>query len=112
MRFSIRGKLSCFTPLFRNIGILLAFVIGAAADYTVVPCIFILFPLLFVCTFSFLPNSPQFYLLRGENEVRSISMNFSCSKKFVILRYFMPTNFGKNSLTLIFHTFFLDVIAS
>lgn len=79
---NIRGKLSCFTPLFRNIGILLAYVIGAAADYTVVPCIFVLVPLLFVCSFSFVPNTCQFHLLRGENDVRALIIHFYARKCF------------------------------
>lgn len=67
---SVRGRLGCYTPLARNIGILLAYVVGAAMEYRVIPCIFVVVPILFAIGFATLPNTPQYYLLKGEQKVR------------------------------------------
>lgn len=59
-----------FTALARNTGILLIFIVGSVAEYFLVPCIFIFFPIVFLFCFVPLPNSPQFYLfLQGNAEV-------------------------------------------
>ncbi|XP_055295168.1 facilitated trehalose transporter Tret1-like [Sitodiplosis mosellana] len=73
---NIRGRLGCFTPLARNIGILMAYIVGAAVNYFIVPCIFIFIPILFVVCFSFLPNTPQYHLLRGESKEAEDSLKF------------------------------------
>lgn len=67
--FSIRGKLGSLATLSRNTGVLIMFIVGAVVDYHSVPCIFILFPVVYLILFSLLPNTPQFYLLKGDLQV-------------------------------------------
>lgn len=69
--FSVRGRLGCYTPLARNIGILFAYIVGAFVSYSTVPCVFIIVPILFAICFSFLPNTPQYHLLKGDLTVGS-----------------------------------------
>lgn len=66
---SIRGMLSsCFALCF-NIGIMLGYAGGAFLDYNVEPFVMLSLPILFLCTFVFLPNSPQQLLRNNKTEV-------------------------------------------
>ncbi|XP_055295469.1 facilitated trehalose transporter Tret1-like [Sitodiplosis mosellana] len=73
---NVRGRLGCYTPLARNIGILTAYILGAFVSYYTVPCIFVIVPILFVISFTFLPNTPQYHLLRGESKKAEDSLKF------------------------------------
>lgn len=68
----IRGRLGSVSHLTRNSGVLIGFLVGAVVDYRTLPCIFAVVPLVFGILFFFLPNTPQFYLQKGQNKVRPI----------------------------------------
>lgn len=59
---------SCLTLWF-NTGIMLGYIGGAFLDYEVEPYVMLSLPLLFLCTFVFLPNSPQNLLRNNKTEV-------------------------------------------
>lgn len=66
----VRGRLGSFAQLGRNVGILIAYILGAFLQYKTIPCILVFVPIIFVISFSLLPNTPQYYLRKGENEVK------------------------------------------
>lgn len=68
--FSIRGRLSSFLYLSRNIGILFSYVIGSFIQYKYLPCICVLIQVIYAAIFIFLPNTPKFHLERHEIQVR------------------------------------------
>lgn len=72
---SIRGRLSSIIQLSRNTGILIAYIVGAVVDYELIPCIFVLFPLLYIICFAFLPNTPQHYLLKNRIQVMQVHVS-------------------------------------
>ena len=75
------------TPFTRNIGILIAFIVGASVDYKYVPCIYIIFPIIFGIAFILFPNSPQYHLKRAQFQV-SLTHNFdlvNCSSQLRII---------------------------
>lgn len=67
--FSIRGRLSSIGTVIRNLGVLNGFILGAFINYAYVPCICIIFPIVFMVVFSILPNTPQYHLHRGRIQV-------------------------------------------
>lgn len=69
--FSIRGRLGSVMLFMRNIGILIAYILGATLDFKQIPFICICFPIIFGFTFIWLPNTPLFNLQNGRLEVRS-----------------------------------------
>lgn len=66
---SIRGRLGSLPLLFRNIGILIAYILGAMVDYKYIPWICVTIPIVFIVYFMTLPNTSQYYLQRGSFEV-------------------------------------------
>lgn len=68
-KHSIRGRLCTFSLLFRNIGVLVAFIVNAVVDYEYVPCIFIFIPFVYAVLFMLLPNTPQYYLRKNQDQV-------------------------------------------
>lgn len=66
---SIRGKLSSFSYAARNIGILIAYILGPLLPYKIVPCVYVTVPIVFVIWFAFFPNTPQFHLKQGNFQV-------------------------------------------
>lgn len=66
---SNRGRLCSMSLLLRNFGTLLIFVLGATVDYHTIPCICITIPIIFAICFTLLPNTPQFYLNKGQYQV-------------------------------------------
>lgn len=60
--YSLRGRLGSFTPLARNIGVLLAYTIGATIQYHIIPIIFIVIPIVYMILLSVLPNTPQYHI--------------------------------------------------
>lgn len=79
----IRGKLSSISYLSRNAGILLGYIVGAVLQYRLVPCVFVTFPIVFAIWFAFLPNTPQFYLQKGEMRNAEDSLRYykGCRKE-------------------------------
>lgn len=86
--FSIRGRLGSIPLFLRNIGILIAYALGATVDYKYIPCICIIIPIAFVIIFSTLSNTPQYYLRKGNLHVRNDWLHEHSSNQlnhFVIL---------------------------
>lgn len=67
---SVRGRLGSLTQLARHMGILISYVLGAFVDYEHIPCIVIVFPIIFLYLFYRLPNTPKYYLSTNQPEVR------------------------------------------
>lgn len=83
--FSIRGRLGTYLQYSRNIGILLAYLLGFHLDYTKSSIVFTVITLIFCATFHFFPSTPQYYLENENSEVftftnvhsyLSLNMNF------------------------------------
>lgn len=66
---SVRGSLGSLLVLNCNIGILIAFILGNYFTYEIQPIILVFMPILFFTAFSFFPESPQYLMKRGEEEV-------------------------------------------
>lgn len=60
---------------FRNFGTLIAYVVGASVDYRIIPCIYVVVPIVFGITFALLPNTPRFHLQRGQIQVSQNYIN-------------------------------------
>lgn len=67
--FSIRGRLGSSVMIFRNIGTLIGYVLGATIEYKLVPCICIIIPIAFIVIFMMIPNTPRYYLHKGQIQV-------------------------------------------
>lgn len=65
-----RGRLGSIVPLARNVGLLIGFSIGVIVEYKYWPFIFIWVPVIYLVLLLLLTNTPQFYLERGNFEVR------------------------------------------
>lgn len=63
---SVRGPLSAVFQVGFNIGILYAYAVGAAGDYTVLNITCLVIPILSVALFMWMPETPQ-YLLSKDN---------------------------------------------
>lgn len=66
---SIRGRLSMISMFLRNIGILLAYIIGSTLPYKYVPCICLTVPIVFFIFFAPLQNTCLYYLNHGKPHV-------------------------------------------
>lgn len=74
--YSIRGRLASSTILVKNLGAMTSYILGSTVDYTTIPLICIVFPIVFYITFIMLPNTPQFHLQNGQPHVsETISWN-------------------------------------
>lgn len=54
----------------------MAYVIGALLDYRTIPCIFVFVPIVFAICFTFLPNTPQFHLQKGNLKKAESALKF------------------------------------
>lgn len=78
--------------VLRNIGILVSYIMGATIDYYAIPCISIVFPVIFLVIFLMFPNTPQYHLQRNQTQV-SHSKNeldhtfFSKSEPFTLFDF-------------------------
>ncbi|XP_055304279.1 uncharacterized protein LOC129569467 [Sitodiplosis mosellana] len=63
---SIRGRLGSSTQIIRNLGVLVGFILSASVEYKVIPCISGIFPIIFAIIFVMLPNTPRYYLQKGQ----------------------------------------------
>lgn len=66
---SIRGRLGSFPMFLLNIGCLLGYISGAKLDYYYIPCISVVFPIVFLVIFSIFPNTPQYYIRKEKTKV-------------------------------------------
>lgn len=69
-----------------NIGVLVSFIAGSYLSYQTVPYIMIVLPIIFVCAFSFLPQTPQFLLKYDKLQVNYVVFFI---KKLLKLKYFL-----------------------
>lgn len=69
LSFSIRGRLGAFTPLARNLGVLIGYIVGAIVEYQHRSYIFIFFPIMYIFWLNALPNTPQYYMHREHYSV-------------------------------------------
>jgi MFS family permease len=63
---SIRGKLGSFLILFLSTGNLIIFFVGTYLSFFKVPLAMIIFPILYLTTVSFLPDSPPSLIARNK----------------------------------------------
>lgn len=66
---SVRGSLGSLLVLNCNIGILIAFVLGNYLSYTTGVIVLASLPILFLIVFPFFPESPQYLMKSGNEEV-------------------------------------------
>lgn len=86
----IRGRLGSFGLFMRNLGVLFGYVLGASIEYKYIPCICIVFPIIFVIVFTFLPNTPKFHLERGHTKVcnpLNMSVDLSQTIQYCAMNY-------------------------
>lgn len=69
--FRVRGILGTLLTLSVNIGILIGYIGGTYLDYRTVPYVMMIFPILFIFVFLFMPNTPQYYLKSRQIGVRN-----------------------------------------
>lgn len=65
----IRGRLGSIWQFLRNVGILIAYILGATVEYKFIPCICVVIPIGFAICFFMLPNTPQYHLRKGQLQV-------------------------------------------
>ncbi|XP_037038802.1 facilitated trehalose transporter Tret1-like [Bradysia coprophila] len=88
----IRGTLGSLLLVCSNIGILMSFIAGAYVKYSLFPCIMIVFPLMFIISFYFLPETPQYLLQHdkvkeAENALRFYRNAQVCDDKEACQRF-------------------------
>lgn len=66
---SSRGRLGALTPLARNIGVLIGYIVGAVVKYEHRSYIFIFFPIMYMFWLHALPNTPHYYMHRENYSV-------------------------------------------
>ncbi|KAG5667691.1 hypothetical protein PVAND_015663 [Polypedilum vanderplanki] len=78
----VRGKLGAYFPLAMYGGMLLIFILGTYLDFFTIPLVMLPFSIIFFFCMIFLPETPQYYLKKGENLKALESLKFyrSCSR--------------------------------
>ena len=71
---NIRGALGTFLKMSSNVGSLFTTSLGAFLPYWQLNLASLSVPLFFVVTFSFMPETPYFYLIRGRDEEAAKSL--------------------------------------
>ncbi|KAJ6649970.1 Facilitated trehalose transporter Tret1 [Pseudolycoriella hygida] len=87
---SIRGALGTLMMVICCTGILLGYTAGAFISYENIPYVFIVLPILFLGTFVFFPETPQYLLIKNdsasaEKSLRFYANNRSTSKQNAVL---------------------------
>lgn len=85
-RFSIRGKLGSMALLIRSIGYMVAFIVGAYVEYSVVPFVYLGIPLIFFAILLYLPNTAPYLISSGKYEV-SVKLNEVMQPTKIYLRF-------------------------
>lgn len=70
----VRGTLGSTMVLSANFGMLVAFVLGNFFSFVMVPALLMLFPIIFFIGFCFLPETPQYLILKNKTEVSPIDI--------------------------------------
>lgn len=90
--FSIRGRLGSLTPLFRNIGVLISYIISGTVKYQNIPAILIFIPILYMVFLFFLPNTPQYHLQTENIKVKKLFFVLFCESLIAIETFFRTLN--------------------
>ncbi|XP_054279167.1 facilitated trehalose transporter Tret1-like [Macrosteles quadrilineatus] len=77
----IRGSLTMLTDLMRNLGVLLVYFVGHYVSYTGLAMSCAILTLVFIVSFSFMPESPYYHLMCGKEEKAYESLNWLRGKK-------------------------------
>ncbi|RZB58812.1 Sugar tr, MFS 1, and/or TRI12 domain containing protein [Asbolus verrucosus] len=70
----VRGTWGNFMTFLIYVGQLMSNVIGSYTSIATAAYIFMIFPVFFLCTFIFMPETPYFYLMKGRIEDARISL--------------------------------------
>lgn len=73
--FSIRGELNSYLHVSGFSGILCGYIGGSYLPYETCPLIMIIFPMLFLCSFGLMPDSPQYLLLNNKLNASNYAHN-------------------------------------
>lgn len=66
---SIRGALGSVTAVSLYLGLLLGYITGAFMDYEHIPYLFMIIGIVFIVSFSFMPETPMFLMSKGKEKV-------------------------------------------
>lgn len=69
IQFRIRGKLGSMALLIRSIGYMVAFIVGAYIEYSIVPFVYLGIPIVFFAFVLYLPNTAPYLMRTGKCEV-------------------------------------------
>ncbi|KZC09341.1 Facilitated trehalose transporter Tret1 [Dufourea novaeangliae] len=71
---SIRGSLGSYFQLLLTVGILLSYIFGSFVDMFVLSIISAMAPLVFFVIFMFMPETPLYYLMKGNEDAAKKSL--------------------------------------
>ncbi|XP_044571402.1 facilitated trehalose transporter Tret1 isoform X2 [Drosophila ananassae] len=80
---NIRGALTSTIICATSTGVLLGFTLGHFLDYSVLPCIMLLLPLIYLASITFLPETPLF-LIRADAETKKQFKEFEEGHSIVV----------------------------
>lgn len=83
--YRIRGTLCTILVLGSTGGVLLGFIAGHFLEYAEAPRFALIFPILYIAFFSFMPETPYYLMKTNRMEVR---LTFSCSLIFSFTVFF------------------------
>lgn len=88
--YSVRGTLSTILVVASSGGAFLGFLAGHLLPYELGPWISLAFPIAFLCTYSFMPETPYFLMKSNRMEVCLLSsfLTFHCNFRS-IFSYFI-----------------------
>lgn len=90
---NIRGRLASVSSLARNVGVLCGYIIGGLFSFENRPYISICVPIIYFIGICLLPNTPQYYVRKGDREVEKILL---LPKIFRFLKNFFLQNAEKS----------------
>lgn len=73
---NIRGRLTSIGSLSVNLGILIAYILGATVNYHYIPYICVPVPIIFVIIFTTLPNTPRYHIRKGDIQSAKDALKF------------------------------------
>jgi SP family facilitated glucose transporter-like MFS transporter 8 len=71
-----RGALGSFMQLGIVIGILYVYCVGPYVSFVSYQCYCLIIPIIFIGTFFFMPDSPHYYIQKGQEEAAVKSLKF------------------------------------
>lgn len=64
----LRGSLTVFNHLMRNLGLLIVYIVGPMLSYSTLALSCALLTFLFIISFSYIPESPYYFVMKKQNE--------------------------------------------